>query len=217
MEARMRNPRGQGDRLRIALIDAASDVLAEVGDLSALSVRRVTARAGVSANALYLHFADMGELAVAVKQRGFDELRAALGAAERANEGDPFAQFRASCRAYVEFALDHPARYRIIFGTPIPHAKVPALNGPEAEGDSGAAAFNDLVRAVERCLGGAGDTFEIAVQIWTGLHGYASLLPVMGKFPFPGLDDFVAGLEAAHLRAPAQPDGAAVAAERAAS
>ena len=39
------NPRGQGDRLRGALLDAARDLLLELGDQSKLSVRAVTARA----------------------------------------------------------------------------------------------------------------------------------------------------------------------------
>lgn len=201
MEARARNPRGQGDRLRIALIEAASELLAEVGDVSQLSVRLVTGRAGVSANALYLHFADMDELALAVKQRGFDELRQAVGDAEAAHEGDAPGQFRAACHAYVKFALDHPARYRVLFATHYPGAKGPPWDEPGEDGDSGTAAFEDLVRGVTRCLADGRDPFPAAIHIWVALHGFASLQPVMAKFPFPALDEFIAGLEAAHLRA----------------
>lgn len=201
MEARTRNPRGQGDRLRVALIEAAGELLAEVGDVSRLSVRLVTGRAGVSANALYLHFADMDELAVAVKQRGFDELRQALGAAEAAHEGDGTGQFRACCHAYVRFALDHPARYRVLFATHYPAGRAPSREAPGETGEAGTSAFNDLVRSVTRCLPDGRDPFGAAIHIWVALHGFASLQPVMAKFPFPGLDEFVAGLEAAHLRA----------------
>jgi AcrR family transcriptional regulator len=45
---RSRNPRGQGERLRAALMDAARDLLLELGDQDKLSVRAVTARAGVT-------------------------------------------------------------------------------------------------------------------------------------------------------------------------
>ena len=41
---RARNPRGQGERLREALIDAAIELLADLQDVEALSVRAVTAR-----------------------------------------------------------------------------------------------------------------------------------------------------------------------------
>ena len=64
--ARKRNPRGQGDQLRAALMEAARDLLLELGDQDKVSVRAVTARAGVSPNALYIHFATKDELLSAV-------------------------------------------------------------------------------------------------------------------------------------------------------
>src|SRR6516225_5196353 len=81
--ARARNPRGQGERLREALIDAAIELLADLQDVEALSVRAVTARVGVTPTALYLHFADKDALLVAVKARCFEELRARVLAAEQ--------------------------------------------------------------------------------------------------------------------------------------
>ena len=79
--ARTRNPRGQGERLRAALMDAARELLLELGDQDKLSVRAVTARAGVSPNALYLHFADKDALISAVMIAGYKELRTFLQAA----------------------------------------------------------------------------------------------------------------------------------------
>src|SRR5471030_520484 len=79
--ARKRNPRGQGDQLRTALMEAARDLLLELGDQDKLSVRAVTARAGVSPNALYLHFADQEALLGAVMVGTYHELRSFLQAA----------------------------------------------------------------------------------------------------------------------------------------
>ena len=45
-QARKRNPRGQGDQLRTALMQAARHLLLELGDQDKVSVRSVTARAG---------------------------------------------------------------------------------------------------------------------------------------------------------------------------
>src|SRR3984957_18786360 len=78
---RKRNPRGQGDKLRGALMDAARELLLELGDQDKLSVRGVTARAGVSPNALYIHFANKDELLSAVMRASYQEWRAALSAA----------------------------------------------------------------------------------------------------------------------------------------
>src|ERR1700733_13200573 len=100
---RTRNPRGQGERLRAVLMDAARELLLELGDQDKLSVRGVTARAGVSPNALYLHFADREELLSAVIIASYAELRAFLRAAVP-EDADPTEQLRALARAYLDFA-----------------------------------------------------------------------------------------------------------------
>ena len=78
---RARNPRGQGERLRLTLLDAARELLLELGDQDKLSVRAVTARAGVTPNALYLHFAGKDDLLSAVINAGYGELRGLRDAA----------------------------------------------------------------------------------------------------------------------------------------
>ena len=45
---RTRNARGEGDRLRDALMDAAGELLVEGTSAEALSIRGITARAGVT-------------------------------------------------------------------------------------------------------------------------------------------------------------------------
>src|ERR1700690_59021 len=97
---RTRNPRGQGERLRAVLLDAARELLLELGDQDKLSVRAVTARAGVSPNALYLHFAGKDELLGAVMIAGYTELRAFLRGAVP-QDADPVEQLRALGRAYL--------------------------------------------------------------------------------------------------------------------
>src|SRR5208283_2592242 len=98
---RTRNPRGQGERLGTALMDAARELLLELGDQDRLSVRAVTARAGVTPNALYLHFANKEELLSAVMVAGYKELRTSLNAAVP-SDADPVEQLRAFGRAYLD-------------------------------------------------------------------------------------------------------------------
>jgi AcrR family transcriptional regulator len=192
---RIRNPRGEGEKLRVALLDAAESLLAEVGDVRGLSLRAVTAGAGVTPNALYLHFEDLGELVLALEERSFQELRAALERAEREHEGDPWAQLLAMGEAYCEFAERRPANYRLLFGTYVAGAKIMPRDPEErlaAAMDSGIDTFNTLARAVARCAPEVGDPFPLAVQVWCALHGYVSLQPVMPSFPFPSRQQFLA-------------------------
>ena len=111
--ARTRNPRGQGDRLRISLLDAARELLLEVGDQDKLSVRGVTARAGVAPNALYLHFADREALLTELMNASYRELRSFLQAAVPP-DGEPLEQLRAFGHAYLEFAAQRPGIYRVM-------------------------------------------------------------------------------------------------------
>src|ERR1700758_2470960 len=101
-QQRIRNPRGQGDRLRAALMQAARDLLLELGDQSKLSVRAVTTRAGVSPNALYIHFATKDELLDAVMNASYKEWRAVLNSGIPA-DAEPIDQLRAYCRGYFQF------------------------------------------------------------------------------------------------------------------
>jgi AcrR family transcriptional regulator len=201
--ARTRNARGHGDRLRVALLDAAEALLAELGDVGALSLRGVTARAGVTPNALYLHFADLGELVLALEKRAFDELRTVLERADREHEGDPWRQLLAMGEAYCEFAERRPATYRLLFGTYVSGGKIMPRDPEEraaASKDAGIDAFNTLARAVARCAPGAEDPFPLAVQVWCELHGYVSLQPVMPSFPFPSRAEFLTTSVKALLR-----------------
>jgi AcrR family transcriptional regulator len=195
--ARARNPRGQGERLRKALIEAAIELLADLQDVTALSVRAVTARVGVTPTALYLHFADRDQLLEAVRDRCFEELRRYTLAAEQQAGPDPRTQLEQHILAYIQFAADLPGYYRVLFHT---------RRGPEPETASlssslGALAFGDLVRGVERCVAPERDPFPVALMIWAAEHGYVSLRESLRHFPFPDPPTYVNQLLDAHLTA----------------
>lgn len=104
-------PYHHGD-LRRALIDAASRVLESEGP-SALSLRAVAREAGVSPAAPYHHFKDKSELLDAVAHEGWmmlDQAMADAKAAAPANEA-----LIALGVAYVCFARDNPALYRVMY------------------------------------------------------------------------------------------------------
>ena len=194
--ARQRNPRGEGERLRRALMEATSELLLEHGTADSLSIRSVTARAGVSPTALYLHFTDMDELLRAVCDEAFEELGTFLRDAAVAHE-DARAQLQAMGEAYFEFAQKRPGLYRILFATP---GRL-GLNFPPGKPseDPGMAAFEVLVLATARCLGDGADPLPVALQLWTALHGFVSLRAVLPVFGWPSNEEFLRGLYGAHL------------------
>src|SRR3954469_22003899 len=105
-------PYHHGD-LRRALIDAARRILEAEGP-AALSLRAVAREAGVSPAAPYHHFKDKVELLEAVAHEGWDELDVALSTA-RASTEDPRARMTNLGVAYVCFARDNPALYRVMY------------------------------------------------------------------------------------------------------
>jgi AcrR family transcriptional regulator len=200
---RARNPRGQGERLREALIEAATELLADLEDVEALSVRAVTARVGVTPTALYLHFADKDELLETVKDRCFGELRSYVLAAEELAGPDPRTQLEQMCQAYLRFAAEHPGHYRVLFHTrrcpPRRTARPPSSLQELEWSKSGTEAFGDLVRGVERCLRAGRDPFPVALMVWAGEHGYVGLRAPSGHSVFPDPVTYITQLLDAHL------------------
>jgi AcrR family transcriptional regulator len=199
-QPRRRNPRGQGDRLRPALMEAARDLLLELGDHSKLSVRNVTARAGVSPNALYIHFATKDELLDAVMNASYKEWRAALNGV--IPEGaEPIEQLRAYCHGYFQFAHERSGIFRVMFMTTIRDGvPVPVRGGPVGE-DEGVDSFNDFLAIVTRCLPDNVVAFAQAAYLWAGLHGRVALADAIPTFPWPPEQEYIDRMIQIHITA----------------
>ena len=189
--ARTTNRRGQGERLREELLDAAYALLVDTGDASGLSLRAVAARAGVAATSVYLHFADLQAIKVALAQRGFAAFATARDQA-RSGVDDPAVLLIAGCQVYARWAVDHPQLYRLMFSADLS----PTFADPGAPNRT---AFDALVASVRRCQdAGAspagGDPLWTATLIWTALHGQVVLRHDRPHFPWAPLDEMVRDL-----------------------
>src|SRR5438034_1791284 len=111
-----RKPRGRyhHGNLRRALIDDAVRTMRKAG-VGALTLRGVGAALGVSRTALYRHFADKDALLAAVAREGFVALKASLDAA-RIRVPSLADQLTEMGAAYVQFAVENPSHYRVMFG-----------------------------------------------------------------------------------------------------
>jgi len=186
--ARQRNPRGQGARLRDDIIEAASRLLANPA-APPLTLRAVAREAGVAATSVYLHFADIQALILAVAERRFSEL-VRLQEAARDGSADLCQQLRAGCLAYCEFGLAHQGQYQVMFASPLP---MPADMPPEQF--PGLVPFRRLIDGVAACIGAEPtdeQAFFTALLIWQQLHGIVSLRISRPRFPWPPLAETVA-------------------------
>jgi AcrR family transcriptional regulator len=100
--------------LRNALVTAALQLIAEHG-VEGFTLRDCAKKAGVSVAAPYRHFADRDDLLAAVAADCMQRLGEAMDRAiEAAGETDPLSAFRATGIAYVRFAVEHPAHFRVM-------------------------------------------------------------------------------------------------------
>lgn len=179
--ARTRNPRGKGVRLRADIIRAARRILEVSGVEEAVTLRATARQAGVTAPALYGHFADRGEIIEAVISEAFAEFAAAVTDA-MLNVADPVERLRAGCRAYIRYAHEQPATYRILFTRHQPSA-VPSAAAQAAE------VFQLLVEVIGECVvagrSASRDPTTDGVVLWLALHGLAALPPAHPRFPWP--------------------------------
>lgn len=196
MAVRPRSPRGEGERLRATLLDVATDLLAETHDIDRLSIRAVTARAGVSPTALYMHFADKDDLVEAIKHRCFTALRDWVAAAGE-DTTDPAARLLSMGRAYLSFARERPGWYAVCFQTRFGELYDEPLPPPRDTVDADSLVFLDLMDAVAAVHDAPEDeVFEISTILWSALHGRASLLQAMPACPLPDEDRWLQRLAA---------------------
>jgi AcrR family transcriptional regulator len=163
-------PYHHGD-LRRALIDAASRVLEAEGP-SALSLRAVAREAGVSPAAPYHHFKDKTELLEAVAHEGWEMLDAALAKAKAAAPSAREAMSELGV-AYVCFARENPALYRVMYDTARDREDLP----DQMQGDKDSAYCKVRDTLIEA---GANpeDTLDIELATsaaWCSAHGLAEM------------------------------------------
>jgi AcrR family transcriptional regulator len=167
--------------LRNSLITAALTLVAERG-VDGFSLRGAARTVGVSPSACYRHFTDREELLAAVAHEGLDTLAEAMRVAA-APYPEPSAahavrRFWAYSSAYLHFALEHPAHFRVMHALPkseqsrglmLPRTPaVLAKNGMEALVETGVVAPEAAGRALLAC--------------WTSVHGLAALA-IGGQLP----------------------------------
>jgi AcrR family transcriptional regulator len=153
-----------------ALVDAAEAVLIRNG-LAGVTVRAVAAEARVAPMGVYNRFGGKDGLERELLIRGFEGLRAEVGAP---GDVDPIARLRAAAAGYRRFAVEHSQHYLIMFQ---------ASAGKHFDNDavlaSASHAFGELVAhisyAIDRDAIAPGNAVELAQQVWSALHGAVSL------------------------------------------
>ena len=181
------SPASQPDELRERLVDAGLELLDRHGPAE-LTVRRIAETAGTSTMGVYTKFGGRTGVLEAIYRRGFELLRAALGAVPEAD--DAVRHVLDLALAYRRFAIANPALYAFMFEQPVPDFDPnPTLRVEVLD-----TTFGVLVTAVQRATAqGAlpdGDPVHTSVLVWCLAHGMVTLelthapgSPHPGRFP----------------------------------
>ena len=161
--------------LRRRILDTARHLLVQDG-YQALSMRKIADAIGYSATSIYLYFDSKDALLHALIHEGMMELRDRLHDAAARHPEAPVQRLRALCECFVEFVLENPEYYEIMFRLrPERMERYPAEKYRAARKnlDFFARALNG---GVEQGIFEVDDSRVSASTVWASLHGTVSLL-----------------------------------------
>jgi len=160
--------------LREEILNVSKDLLIEDG-FGKLSMRKIARRANVTATSIYLHFDNKDELLLALVQESIESLKSVLlGVID--DSLDALAQLRELAKAYIQYAIDHPKKYEIIYMVrPEEMPKYPKEKFREIR-----SVYELLADIIKR--GKLTGNLEVenhltsAYSIWAQLHGVVSVI-----------------------------------------
>jgi len=170
-----RKPKGEGHSRRAEILAAAEQIFVEHGYEGA-TIRKIADEVGLSSTALYMHFAEKGEILHEICRGAFERLicsnREIVDAA--ANSED---RLRRMLQAYVDFGFANPNAYRLIYLTRPIEARDGAQSAAQQLGGELFQSFEDVLGALAADGRLRGDDPRLAAQVfWAGAHGIVSLV-----------------------------------------
>lgn len=164
------------EEVRVKILDAARELFATEG-YDAVTMRRVAQAIEYSPTALYFHFKDKETL---IRELCYEDFHALTRVFQRiAREPDPVERLRRIGQAYVEFGLDNPNHYRLMFMTPRAHDAVLDEEMGKGNPEEDAYAFLHATVAdgvAKGCFRPEfADPHLIAQAAWSATHGVISL------------------------------------------
>lgn len=165
-------------------------------------MRAVGSRVGMTASALYGYFPAKLDLLRALWWEGLDELQTRLQKISR-EEPDPVTAIRQMSMAYVDFGLENPSRFRVLFMADQGDLAAELRREGVVHG-AYKVVRTQVAKAVEQGKFHIQDPDLGAQVLWAGVQGTLNLINSSASFPFVSpsflaatvIDTLLAGLGA---------------------
>lgn len=163
---------------REKILDAARELFAEKG-YDGVTMRKVAEKIEYSPTAIYVHFQDKEQLFLEICHTDYRRLAETF--ARLAQIADPVERLRKVGHAYMQFGIENPNHYRMMFMTSHPPLADAKMEKEMGKGNPEEDAYAFLVQTVQDALrAGAfrpelNDADLIAQTLWAGVHGVVSL------------------------------------------
>ena len=175
MQSKERRARQKAE-LRTQILEAARFLFVRRG-YEAVTMREVAARIGYTATALYYHFPDKESLLRELCERDLEALSDHFRRLGRI--ADPVERIRRTGQAYIQFGLEHPQHYRLMFMVQRPDPQPDQSRIEKGNPDQDAYAF--LLKAVTEAMAAGRfrtdlkDPELMAQTLWACAHGLVAL------------------------------------------
>jgi AcrR family transcriptional regulator len=173
MGSQERRSRERADT-RQRILDAAREMFVRHG-YEATTMRAIAARIEYTPTAIYHHFRNKEALLTELGSLDFRALASAFQRIERIE--DPIERLRRLGLAYVDFALEHPMQYQLLFMTRHPKVDDKRLARGDPSEDAYAFLRETCAAAIAsgRLRAEYKDTDQLAQIAWASLHGLLAL------------------------------------------
>jgi AcrR family transcriptional regulator len=159
--------------MRSLILETAMNLFLEEG-YDKITIRRIAKKIEYSPATIYLYFKDKDEILFQLHEEGFNELFRRQQAI--AGTADPLERLRKHARIYLQFAVENPEYYDLMF---IMRAPVKCIKDEKAW-TIGMRSYDVLKKDVQDCMHAGlmrkSDPETTTFSLWASMHGIASLI-----------------------------------------
>ena len=179
-----KNPRSESDinAVKEIIRDAALEIILKDG-FNALSMRKIGIRTSMTAANIYNYFSNKDEIYLSIQQKGFEILHSRF-AEININNDDPMTKLQKMIRTYIDFGINNPDIYEVMFTRNTPkyadYIGTKTETAAKQEKETALLLIEEATKLIETFISknpevSVPDIRYRVIQVWTALHGVVSL------------------------------------------